>query len=200
MRQENARGGTGCLMIDDAKPGMERLSGLCAAFGRAGIRTVCFDWDADRSLRERLQCACYEVRCCGETPAIVARGTGCWAALALAAQLPVGRLVLIEPSGADLNQAPRALRRPLAGLRRYARANLSLCLCDMLLLERDRETLARSARQLHQALGRLTGLLTAGKWGISCADEQAIAITAYLQTGEFPKSLAENFEMCIIYG
>ena len=184
----------GCLLVDDAMPGTANLSGLCALLERRGVRARRFDASAGRDLHGRLQEAYYQARkgCAGQ--GIVARGAGCWAALALAEQLPVDRLILI---GFD---APDTPRRELARLRAFALRNLSFCVCDALLIDEGRPGFARAVRRLRGLRGRQFALRVRADWLQSRPESAADALSLFLQSGELPKYLAENHEMCIIYG
>ena len=179
----------GCLLIDDPTSGENRLSGLSALdgiapgplTGRRGRRPLpALQTPLQRVRREYGAAACWPV------------GTGCVAALALAEQLPVERLALIEARRRE--PAPR--HRPNGAL---CPRNLSLCVSDALIVEAATRGAGADRAGACQASGRL------------CLRDRAnciqfvkmtlkTAIFAFLRTGELPKSLAENPEMCIIYG
>ncbi|MBR1820502.1 MAG: hypothetical protein IJ769_02645, partial [Clostridia bacterium] len=82
----------GCLMIDDPLSGENLLSGLSLD---SSVRVYPFRPRVGERLWDRLQSLLQRARSeCGAV-AILARGAGCGAALALAEQLPVDRLALV---------------------------------------------------------------------------------------------------------
>ena len=195
-----AQAAAGCLLIDEAKPGTAILSGLCASFQGLGMPAGLFCLDDGKNLHERLQTAYYEVRRRCAVPTIVARGQACWAALALAVQLPAERLALLDAGAIGLRYAPAETLRTVARLRGFAVRNLSFCTADILVLDDRADALARAVRRLRAARGGLTAVQMPGG-GAGATERQALsAMINFLQSGEFPKSLAENPEMCIIYG
>lgn len=207
-------GSVSCLLIDDLWSGESALSGLSCFSGLAGRPFVPGE---GIELHEALQIALQECRADGGAAAIAARGLGCEAALAAAEQLPVDRLALLRPMArSDIRKRIRFLppkqerdvaarRRQLARLSAYARRNLSLCVSDVLIVE---DTAARAGRALLEAglgaNGRVTLLKIPGgidkSLYINREFELKNAISSFLRSGELPKSLAENHEMCIIYG
>ena len=202
----------GCLYIDTITPGKDAASGLPLFLGLPGIGTRPFRCLDGKKLWDGLQTALLASRSRCETVAIAARGTGCAAALALAEQLPVDRLVLVEPklslrglqregskADADRVASSRQARRIMA----YARRNLSLCVSDVLLIESGNGDRAfpDAALSVH---GTVRHLFVDGKTrrDLYTIRENAVkpAISWFLHTGELPKPLAENPEMCIING
>ena len=187
------------MIIDDQRPGGQDLSGLSLS---AGMPAFPFDWRGEEALLPRLQERLLQARR-GGAAVILARGRGCGAALALAEQLPVERLALIDPEPALKSRIP-SLSHP-GRLYAFARRNLSLCVSDALVVE---EASARGARRLREggfcAHARLTRLSLAGEMDKElytiCENTLKTAITHFLRTGELPKELAENEEMCIIDG
>ena len=143
---------------------------------------------------EGMQAALQRVREEFGGASIQAVGSGCFPALALSAQLPVERLALIAPE-----RAPYAFRR----MERFARRNLSLCVCDILAVDGEACVPGLRAGGLG-AHSRLTWLRLRGENGSKPLTDSKnaldSAISCFLRTGELPKSLAENREMCIIYG
>lgn len=199
----------GCLLIDDFLSGESALSGL-SSLGRGSlIQPRLFVWPEGKNLHEALQDAHHAMRREYACAAVVAKGLGCDAALALAEQLPVDRLVLIEPrtmtpGRIDACVSPgrcRQLRRLCA----FARRNLSLCVSDTLIVEGERE-MKRRDRGLGElrAHSRVTRLRLPGQSEkYLCTNREfdlKETLSRFLQSGELPKSLAENPEMCIIYG
>ena len=190
----------GCLMIDDPGLGENALSELFSE----EIEAYAFDWKARESplpaLQDLLQAA---RRDCGEA-AILARGLGCGAALALAEQLPVERLALIDPAPALTFQWIGSQKlNPVWRLNAYARRNLSLCVAEALVVE---DEAARGFRRLSEGApqARLNRLALRGETGEKmytfCENHLKKAITHFLRGKEWRKELAENEEMCIIYG
>ena len=215
MRDGLGQDRVGCLLIEalDSAP--------CGARDRArdreadGLLFVRFCPGDGRDLWERLQTGLQELRVNSERLAVAGVGEGCCGALALAEQLPVDRLVLIDPvlsapdgdrrrSEVDGLAAPRHrgdAARQIGRLAAFARRNLSLCVSDVLLVGHSHRP-DRLARMLPHC--RVTCLLSPPQTGekrlINCENAEKQAITRFLKTGELPKSLAENPEMCIIYG
>lgn len=197
----------GCLYIDDFTSGksdpsgpflLEALPGLCVRrFARLEEPGA---WDGLRTALQSLRREC-------ETVGVAARGAGCAAALALSEQLPVDRLALVDPMlslrGFGLSNAPvsRELRRMAA----FARRNLALCVSDALILETGRD---RSAGD--RILGGVSAQCRAERlrFEVKTGDgmyrirefEVKQAVSRFLRAGEWPKTLAENREMCIIDG
>lgn len=201
-------GDIGCLCIDELLPGRAPAGGapLCAA---PGMLSRAFRPRGGEGLWEALQVALQALRAEARAAAILARGTGCAAALALAAQLPVERLALVDPllsparvRGGGPNARAASTERQVRAIARYARRNLSLCACDMLVLQHARGE--RISRRDLSPYTRLTGLLFRGESREDLLNNREImakqALDGFLRTGDLPKSLAENPEMCIIYG
>ena len=190
----------GCVAIDDPTSGENRLSGLSFAPGLAGYP---FDWRAgERAFEEMqtlLQCARSD---CGAA-AILARGPGCMAALALAEQLPVERLALIAPQTGRL-RGRGSLARYFNRIALFARQNLSLCVSDVLIIEAGNSRVGRKLVWLGLgAHSRVAALEMPAETGPElytiCENALKTAITDFLRGGELPKDLAQNREMCIIY-
>ena len=175
-----------------------------------------FAWAAGERLLGGLQAQLQLAREGFRYSGILARGAGCGAALALAEQLPVDRLALIEPPEA-LHTFPRpgprapgdpALskrRRQVRRLNAFARRNLSLCVADVLVAEKPDAAFAR--RLWEGGLrdhSRVVRLAIPGEIGrvlyTNCENMAKRAIIDFLRAGVLPKELAQNPEMCIIYG
>ena len=198
MQGEFARAQAGCLVIDDAMSGTAKPSGHCG-LKKTGILVRGFVPKANTNVWEELREAYYQLRRRSEVYTIAARGTGCWLALALAEQLPVNRLMLVSPA-TGLRSVPPALRRSLSGICGYARRNLSLCVSEILVLDSRQEDLINCFRRLCASRGGLVGVLISEKCTRSGFADLVNAASCFLLAGELPKSLAENPEMCIIYG
>ena len=198
----------GCLMIDEPMSGENRLSGLLFP---PEIAPFPFDWRAGEGCLGALQSLLQAARKRCGAAAILARGAGCGAALALAEQLPVERLALVEPRldvrparGSILFPDPR-LRRDVRRINAYARRNLSLCVADALVIEGENDRCAeRLVRWGLGANGRVARLRNAGeaasKWCTICENGLKDAVIAFLRDGDLPNGLAQNPEMCIING
>lgn len=197
---ENGATAVGCLVIDDPMSGENWLSGLSLP---AGLRAYPFDWGAGEGPLAALQTLLQRARSeCGAA-SILARGAGCAAALALAEQLPVERLALVSPRFMSL-RAPKALARPFNRISLFAAQNLSLCVSDALIASRKRD---RDARRIARALSANCRVLrldipgeSTPKMETICENRLKRAITDFLRGEELPKDLAQNPEMCIIYG
>lgn len=212
---ESKRGGVGCLVIDNLRPGENSLSGLLSA---CGARPFGYEWRPGAPLMDQLRTLLHRARVeCGAA-SILARGTGCGAALALAEQLPVERLALIEPGealrpfrSAHAMGATRATgvlcasdRRQLCRINAFARRNLSLCVSDTLVIEGERSDgwrrLDEGGLSAHSRLYRLAIDAESGEiMYTNCENALKRAIIAFLCAGDLPKDLAENREMCITY-
>ena len=189
----------GCMLID--RPGA--LDVLGGRLKRLGLQVQAFDLAQTGSapLHDRLREAYYALRSrCGEA-CIAARGVGAWAALALAAQTPAQRLVLIDPIPAD---APYpGMDRQTRRLIRFARDNLPLCVADILVLSGDAGVASRALRRLRRAMpGSIVRAWVPGDfssnapfWGGNAVLD---ALAQFIIHGILPKCLAENAEMCII--
>ncbi len=190
----------GCVAIDDPMSGENRLSGLSCA---PCLVAYPFDWRAGERAFEELQTLLQRARSTCGAAAILARGLGCMAALALAEQLPVDRLALVAP----LQERMRG-RKPLARtfnrIALFARQNLSLCVSDVLIVEAAGSRAGRKLVSLGLgAHSRVSMLEMAAETGPElytiCENTLKTAITDFLRDGELPKDLAQNREMCIIY-
>ena len=186
----------GCLCIGDLTVGKQVFSGPFPVHGLGGVALKPFVPAAGEDLWPGLQAALQDVRAEYGSACVLAAGAGCAAALALSVQLPVERLALLYP------------RRPCGPLRRldrFARRNLALCVSDVLVVSEGESAYASAL--LAGGLGAHSPVIRL------CIDQNAgsemftnpenglnTALSRFLRTGELPKSLAENPEMCIIYG
>ena len=199
----------GCLVIDDLI-GIPLLCGLSIYLEKCGAVVRNFNCRESDTIHARLQEAFQQVRKAGELACVLAAGTGCYAALALAEQLPVDRLVLLDDDRLGNWRKNRnrmvdnvKLRRQVRRLSGYVRRNLPFCVSDVLLVAGNggEGRLARIRDELCN--GRTRFIAAQGdfwkKAASPNADDMKNGIYSYLRTGELPKSLAENPEMCIIY-
>lgn len=184
----------GCLFIEDFSNGPGMLSGPCASLEAAGVRTAVFT-PGPEGLHLSLQRAYQRLRGPDGSGGVVAVGSACACALALSAQLPVDRQVLIDPwRGGPL---PWALRR----VRAYARRNAVFCLADTLIVDPPGADPRLTERLAGDLCNSRVWALRAGEDLWSNRKEVLNSwILQFLCDGEWPKSLAENSEMCIIYG
>ena len=191
----------GCLVIDGLLSGERMLSGLSSYLAARGVRAE--DYRADRELLHlSLQLAYQRVRRPEGVTGAAAFGDGCVAALALAGQLPVDRLILVEPRWpADLPEGPRELRRQAARLRGYAADGLPVCACDVLALLSGEDYDRRGLESLRRGLCgcRFYAVSLVGNVWNNRKELMKMAVYGFLRNGVLPKSLAENPEMCIIY-
>lgn len=189
---------TGCLLIDDPLYDIGGLSALADALARGGLRTETFAWDRTRRLHLSLQRAYQHIRRDGAVNGIAALGAGCDCALALACQLPADRLALLEPMRWRAEgEAARQMRR----IRAFARRNAAFCVADVLIVpgpHTDADWLARLRRDLNAA--RVTILRPGGEMWSKRKEVLNLSVFHFLRDGALPKNLAENPEMCIIYG
>ena len=219
MASARVRETVGCLYLDDASFGLRGPDESCRTPDIPKVETRPFRCSDARRLWDELQTALQGLRAEWGACSVMAVGGGCAPALALASQLPTDRVVLVNPApsgpgdrfrrfrpdgGADVEAA--RVRRTLQRLAAFARRNLSLCVSDMLTVEDGTGDGGRWARR---AFGKPVNCRVKRLvYGGDCAKELYTirefavkeAISCFLRTGEVPKLLAENSEMCIIYG
>lgn len=184
----------GCLLIDDLLSGPGALEPLLRLLTASGVRAGAFAPGGDAPLHEQLQRAYQRVRRDGAVNAIVGRGAGCDCALALAGQLPADRLALIEPlKWRDAG----GMTGPLNRVRRYGLRGAAFCVAQTLIAPGP-----RTPERLPDALrSRLCNSAVTVLWpGAAGPEALNTSILHFLRHGVLPKSLAENPEMCIIYG
>ena len=210
------RKSVGCLYIDGRLFERHVCDGSVFVSDIPGVKLYPFHCANIHDLWDRLQSALHDIRAEWGAAAAIAVGTGCAPALALACQLPVEKLVLIGPAApawpsrllrkgnedADDGRRLRALRRLVA----FARRNLPLCVSDMLVVGQGAES---GEDALRRAYGnpvncRVNRLDVRGKNDKDLYTIREIAVKAaisrFLNPIESSKPLAENPEMCIIYG
>jgi hypothetical protein len=207
----------GCLYVDDSLFDRHARDGSTLVSGIPGVRVYPFQYANVRDLWDRLQDALFDLRVEWGAAAAIAVGTGCAPVLALACQLPVEKLVLIDPIAparasrlvrgkgsetADDGRRFRALRRFTA----FARRNLPLCVSDMLIVGHGDESGVDAMRRAYGdpvncRVNRLDALGRSDK-DLYIIREFAVkeAISRFLHPTDSSKPLAENPEMCIIYG
>lgn len=188
----------GCLLIEDPLYRIDALQGAAATLRQRGARAEAFCWDGGGALYPALQRAYQHIRSDDGINGIVALGAGCDCALALSCQLPVDRLALLEPMDwRATGEVAQQLRR----IRSFARANAAFCVADVLIVpgpHTDDRQLHRLARGLNGA--RVVIAQAAEEMWSNRKEVLNLGIFHFLRDGVLPKSLAENPEMCIIYG
>lgn len=200
MLAERASGTVGCLVIDGFASGEDSLSGLSSFLNARGVRAAAFCPNGGR-LHAELQRAYQRVRGAGDVAAIAAAGTACDAALALAGQLPADRLVLIGGARAG-GTLPDDWRGQLRRIRAFARRNAVFCVADVLAVEPLSDAGLDRLDRLGRALcnSRFRGAAVREDLWINRKEVLKMGVYRFLCDGVLPKSLAENPEMCIIYG
>ena len=187
----------GCLLIGDLLFEPEALSDWLSFLSEKGLCAEAFR-PGEGELHLSLQRAYQRVRQEDGLSMILAAGSGCDCALALAGQLPVDRLALIHP----LDWRARGGRAAaLNRVRRYARRGASFCVADVLMLP-GLHTAPGLVRQWEKALcnSRVTCSETTEDMWTNRKEVIKLAVYRFLMEGLPPKSLAQNSEMCIIYG
>jgi len=208
--------GAGYLFIGDIASDKPRGGASDWSRDIPGLGTSVFQCPDARRMWDMLQISLQEARSRWDPCGVIAEGTGCAAALALACQLPVDGIVLIDPAlppwdpfgreRASVRPEIARARKEMRRLAAFARRNLALCVGDMLIVAHGP---ADSRRAFRRAFGnpancRVRRLYVGGE----CAKELytirefevKAAISRFLLRHEAPKPLAENSEMCIIYG
>ena len=184
----------GCLVIDGLGGG-GALTDMAAYLQKQGMRASEYVPDVRIGLHAGLQMAYQQIRVPDGINSIVAAGAGCDCALAIAAQLPVERLVLLCPE--DGRKASGEYRR----VRAYGLRNAALCTCDALVIGwsgADSDPLMRLCRSLCAC--RVQALVAGENLWTIRKEVLKLGVFRFLCDGVLPKSLAENPEMCIIYG
>lgn len=179
----------GCILIDEPTSGENLLSGLSFP---DGIAPHAFHRPAGERPLPALQTLLQRVRREYGAACVLARGTGCMAALALAEQLPVERLALVEPACEPAWALIRARR--FTG---FAMRNLALCVSDALILEAGDGRVARRIAKGLRSSERvaLMPVKTGAKFYTNCENDAQRALFAFLLGEELPKNLAQNSEM-----
>ncbi len=210
------RESVGCLYVDGSLFEEGARDGGALASDIPGVEVYPFHCANVRDLWDRLQSAVHDLRGEWGAAAAIAVGTGCAPVLALACQLPLEKLVLIDPAApvrpsrlsrgkghaADDGRRKRALRRFAA----FARRNLPLCVSDMLIVGHGDESGEDAMRRAYgnPVNCRVNRLDIRGKSDkdLYIIREFAVkeAISRFLHPIDSSKPLAENPEMCIIYG
>ena len=181
----------GCILIDDPVSGEDLLSGLSLP---DGLLAHPVQWRTGEKPLEALQALLQRVRKACGAAGVLALGAGCMAALALAEQLPVERLALVEPMF-----EPAGLtftRRRFTG---FAMRNLALCVSDALIVGSGDSRVARQIARGLRANGRVTRVSLPGGNGQDlytiCENDAQRAVFAFLLGEELPKDLAQTSEM-----
>ena len=192
-------GGIGCLLIGDILYDGGEGRDLGAFLKASGVRAEVFEHASGLPLYPSLQRAFQSIRADDGISSIVAWGSGCEAALALAGQLPVDRLILAEPM--RWRNPHTASSGALERIRRYAHRGMAFCVAGVWVIPGPRTDSSLPGR-LSRAL--FNSAVTVAGWSEDlCTERKEVmnsAVLYFLRSGELPKSLAENPEMCIIYG
>jgi len=177
----------GCLLIGGRKRGrIDALEAMLRAQGVASIRIGRTD-----ALLCSGQEGLYRIRRPGGT-CIAAEGEMWAAALALAAQLHVDRILLLSPTDDRLNTKDE-WERQIARLKAYARRNLFFCVSSVLVLESaaeesDGRMSAVYRRLCNASLRRVS--LPPEKW-TNCKQSLLSAAVHFLHAGDFEFTLAK---------
>lgn len=184
MRPNAAREPVGCLLIGETM----RMHALCERLNENGVETFFAQRGGD--LLSSVQEGLYRARRPGGV-CIAAEGEMWAAALALAAQLSVERVALIEPT--DRFRSPsNDQERQLVRLKSFVRRNLFFCVSDVLMLEGDGEPAGRldalCRRMCNARVWRAE--LSDQRW-TNCEHLPIDAAARFLKSGEFAFSLAK---------
>jgi hypothetical protein len=178
-------GSVGCLLLGDSM----NMRALGEALREQGVDTAepsgCGDLFI--SVQEGLRAA----RRCGGV-CIAAEGEWWTAALALAAQLCVDRIVLIAPT--EYRMPPdTGFDRQFKSLRCYVRRNLFFCVSEVLVLETEEACAERQMNSVLNSLrnARVYRLKTDDQRWTNCEFSLVEAVVSFLQSGEFMFSLAK---------
>lgn len=205
MQPGKPRSTIGCLMINELTSEERQLSGLSVFLGKKGIYSRHFNIEDDKWIHAQLQSAYQRVCANSKERCIIGAGTGCIGALALAAQLPVDRLVLLDEAFGFNKEEKTNKRKPYRRLEAFADRNIPFCVTNALLIadksEGSLERMMKKARAMSNSSICLIQI-----WGnlrkdlcTNCESEGKEIIYSFLSRGESPKCLAEKPEMCIIY-
>ena len=187
----------GCFLVGDLLFEPEALSDWLPFLLEKGVCAGVFRPE-EGDLHLSLQRAYQRVRQEDGISTILAAGSGCDCALALAGQLPVDRMALIHPLDW---QGRGGMAGRLNAIRRYARRAASFCVADTLILpglHTSTELMKRWQGALYNS--RVGMLKTSEDMWTNRKEVLKLAVYRFLMEGLPPKSLAENSEMCIIYG
>lgn len=188
----------GCLLIDDVLNGGNALADWLPALTERGVRAERFRWDGREGLYPALQRAYQRVRRDDGVSCLLAWGSGCHCALALAGQLPADRVALIDPSDGPEDAA---ILREYSRVRRYARRGAAFCAASVLIVPGPHtpdELPSRLAQGLYSC--RVAVIQPGEDLWTNRKEVLKLGVFRFLREGITPKSLAENPEMCIIYG
>lgn len=181
MRLNTIREPIGCLLIGETV----RMNALGERLNANGVET--FFAQHSRDLLSSVQEGLYRARRPGGV-CIAAEGEMWAAALALAAQLSVERVVLIEPT--DRFRMPRNDReRQIVRLKSFVRRNLFFCVSDILMLEKDVEQMNALCRRMYNA--RVWRAKLSDERWTNCEHLHIDAAARFLTSGEFAFSLAK---------
>ena len=176
----------GCLLLGETK----RIRALCDSLNARGIDAVITAKDGD--LLTAAQEGLYAARRRGGT-CIAAEGEMWAAALALAAQMCVERILLIAPTDHP-KPAKDDREKQIERLKGFARRNLFFCVSEILVLEEKND--ARSDRKIdilcrRMCNSRVYRISLADQRWTNCEHSPIEAAARFLDDGEFAFSLAK---------
>lgn len=195
----------GCMLIEDLSSGGGLPSGLCAYLESRQIGVDVFRHSGKEKVHAKLQNAFYNVRRMYDTSGIIAVNGGIDAAVALSAQVPVERIVLICTEE-NMPHEDGRMKRQLNKLSRFARRNAAFCISEVMVISAgDGGGHERSQMLVNSLVNAavIKGISMAGNDKKIWTDYEWMMnnqIYRFLCGEELTKSLAENPEMCIIYG
>lgn len=204
MQLGKPRSTIGCLMINELTSEERQLSGLSVFLGKKGIYSRHFNIGEDRRIHAQLQSAYQKVCANSKERCIIGAGTGSIGALALAAQLPVDRLILMDEAF-FYKEEETGKQKQFKRLAGFANRNISFCVTNALLIaDNNEDSLARMLKMAKAMSNSSVCLIQI--WGAlrkdlctNCESAGKEIIYSFLSSGGLPKYLAEKSEMCIIY-
>jgi len=172
----------GCLVIDDPNSTGGVLAALTGRLQARGVTASRFDITWTEPLYTELQRAYQRVRRDDAVNCLVAGGAGCGCALALASQLPVDRLALVDPF--DWRGTG-----PLRRIHRYADRGAALCVCDVLILPGSHTVRGYAERLRRELCNCGVQFLSPAAPGENRSRWET-SILHFLRDGVWPQSLA----------
>lgn len=186
MRPDAVRESVGCLLIGETKR-MQMLKESLTARGIETVRAV-FGGDVLASVQEGLQ----KVRGSGGV-CIAAEGEYWPAALALAVQLCVDRIALIDPMD-RCRDSKDECGKQIDRLRSFARRNLFFCVSEVLVMENaDNPELEKQIDRMCKGLcnARIQRVKVSEQRWTNCEFFPFETVARFLYAGEYMFSLAK---------
>lgn len=167
----------GCLLIDEKPVSTQRIF---RELTNHGIYATSGEWG--EGLLTDVQKKFYDVQKHAVRACVAAEGATWMAALALAVQLNVDRVALINPSNGPDSLAD-ARRRQLNRLQGYVKRNLFFCVSDVLVV-------GQKSYENRVLDGILSGMVNARIWSAEPPSEDATVRTVidFLRCDDFAKS------------